>query len=884
MANRRLERPRTQAQALAEFAISLPILLIVIFGIVEFGRVFQSWVTLQNAVRAATRFASTGAILEVYQLGDDDLDLVPCTTDINDIGQQEFTIPRGGGLADGTVRGFADNEEMYATWHGYFDCDETDPETDQFRKDILRLVSIHDVARLGAAGLLLAPADIEPTEDGVWEFLQRSWSRPSPEQDQPGWFDVVICSTREKLHGEASTIVNNPSDPLSMDGATQGQATLRFFNLVDPTDPNYGPAACIMKEFTRQDTVEFNTQFANQYDTPWLDAGGPGDRVTITVTYNHPLLTPLGLAPGNFVRMQASRSVVNEAFRITNAAQALGPSEGGAAAAPPDPPLPPAPVNQPPVAVDDAYTLTLGEVFTGNVITNDTDPEDDPRTRAELVQLPPGSALLGLGLTSNPSGDWTGGFSALAEDPSLVGQTLVYQYRVWAGNQWSTNNANISFTIVDSSPLPGEVTAEPTVSTAFACANIEVMPVGSGFGGRDIVLNVRNNNADPTTLTGSVIHWASDTLLSAGYSPRLQLQTLGALQVWTAIVGQDTTSPTDTRSEGVFNAAASQAEPIPGLGGAKLLRARIGPEADVPEQLELVISAYDLNNSVFFFDDPTSATDCTVQIKQSDPPTPIPGYIPGSPTFTPTPTYTPDCASGELFVDFVSFDNFGDVRLQVRNTRTAVSPMLGSYVVWPDTHAGLTFSRIVVGGTSANDPAGTVVWQSVTGGDSSSPSESGVAADGTWLTNYNFPPNSTTNVHLDFVGTASTLSAAYGIHPSDFNGTWFRIECGFAPPVEPGGGGVGGGGGGGGVSDPDSGKIHMSENEPPVPPPPPVPTRTFTPTYTPSLTPTPSKTPTPSRTPTSTPFQSPTPTRTPTNTPTHTPTFTPFIWGPGEGG
>ena len=52
---------RRRGQTLAEFAISLPILLLLLFGILEFGRLFQSWVTIQNAARTAARYAITGA-------------------------------------------------------------------------------------------------------------------------------------------------------------------------------------------------------------------------------------------------------------------------------------------------------------------------------------------------------------------------------------------------------------------------------------------------------------------------------------------------------------------------------------------------------------------------------------------------------------------------------------------------------------------------------------------------------------------------------------------------------------------------------------------------------------------------------------------------------
>ena len=75
------EGHRRRGQTLAEFAISLPLLLILVFGIVEFGRMFQSWVTIQNAARAAARYAVTGRYNEERY----DIDtLLPCTVDLDD--------------------------------------------------------------------------------------------------------------------------------------------------------------------------------------------------------------------------------------------------------------------------------------------------------------------------------------------------------------------------------------------------------------------------------------------------------------------------------------------------------------------------------------------------------------------------------------------------------------------------------------------------------------------------------------------------------------------------------------------------------------------------------------------------------------------------------
>ena len=52
-------RLRTRGQSLVEFALVLPlILLIVMFGI-DFGRAYQGWVNLQNAARIAANYAGT---------------------------------------------------------------------------------------------------------------------------------------------------------------------------------------------------------------------------------------------------------------------------------------------------------------------------------------------------------------------------------------------------------------------------------------------------------------------------------------------------------------------------------------------------------------------------------------------------------------------------------------------------------------------------------------------------------------------------------------------------------------------------------------------------------------------------------------------------------
>lgn len=55
---------------MVEFALVLPMLLLLFFGIFEFGRFYFTKLTLQHAVREATRFAITGNVLMDPESGD----------------------------------------------------------------------------------------------------------------------------------------------------------------------------------------------------------------------------------------------------------------------------------------------------------------------------------------------------------------------------------------------------------------------------------------------------------------------------------------------------------------------------------------------------------------------------------------------------------------------------------------------------------------------------------------------------------------------------------------------------------------------------------------------------------------------------------------------
>ena len=58
LARRPRARHRTRGQSLVEFALALPVLLIVLLFAIDFGRAFYSWVILQNASRLGANFAA----------------------------------------------------------------------------------------------------------------------------------------------------------------------------------------------------------------------------------------------------------------------------------------------------------------------------------------------------------------------------------------------------------------------------------------------------------------------------------------------------------------------------------------------------------------------------------------------------------------------------------------------------------------------------------------------------------------------------------------------------------------------------------------------------------------------------------------------------------
>ena len=71
-----------KAQALLEFVLILPILMLVLVGILEFGRLFYAWLIIENSTRFGIRYATAGTydVNECIDLSSD-ADTIACGGD-----------------------------------------------------------------------------------------------------------------------------------------------------------------------------------------------------------------------------------------------------------------------------------------------------------------------------------------------------------------------------------------------------------------------------------------------------------------------------------------------------------------------------------------------------------------------------------------------------------------------------------------------------------------------------------------------------------------------------------------------------------------------------------------------------------------------------------
>lgn len=153
---------------MVEFMLALPILLFVIFGIIEFARMVFAWMAVQNAARFGIRYAVTGEFDDLYcvpagaMLGTDYIDADTFGGD-----PQDCRVPREYTGADGS-------------------------DIEKALTDLARLYSIQDAAEGGGTGLWLDGA----ISGDYSQYLATHDPAFIGQVDQKGFFNVTICSNR----------------------------------------------------------------------------------------------------------------------------------------------------------------------------------------------------------------------------------------------------------------------------------------------------------------------------------------------------------------------------------------------------------------------------------------------------------------------------------------------------------------------------------------------------------------------------------------------------------------------------------------------------------------------------------------------------------------
>ena len=170
--------------------------------------------------------------------------------------------------------------------------------------DYARLPSIREAALSGAMGLAFDPN--EPVTGDYLAFLDTAYDigdtfdqthRGSPQL--PGYFGFTLCSNRvNAFTGDAFSFNPNPEYYTPYDVDTQdAYRYTKYCSLVDPSD-----------------------NFVAHLD----DAGGPGDRVRVVLTYRHPMITPFLSSWWPTLRLTSEREGLVEKFRVSRITGLVG--------------------------------------------------------------------------------------------------------------------------------------------------------------------------------------------------------------------------------------------------------------------------------------------------------------------------------------------------------------------------------------------------------------------------------------------------------------------------------------------------------------------------------------------------------------------------------
>jgi hypothetical protein len=258
--------PRSRAQALVEFAIIVPILLLVLTGIIEFGYAFYTWAAIGEVARIGARYAVTGQYDPQY---------CPAAAAALTAANPTWPYLAGEDLSDGTADCIVPSNIA-----------EFELKTAALQ-DWARIPSTRDAAMNGGAVGLLFNPDIS---GNYVQFLSHPFPRDGALPDDGfkdtyrgdptanGFISINICSNRSGVG----------FDPIA-----------RYYNGETTNNDAHFLGVCVV---------------GNQYMD---DPGGPGDRIRLTVTYNHPLIIPFFQALWPHLKLSTTQDAIVEKFRTS---------------------------------------------------------------------------------------------------------------------------------------------------------------------------------------------------------------------------------------------------------------------------------------------------------------------------------------------------------------------------------------------------------------------------------------------------------------------------------------------------------------------------------------------------------------------------------------
>jgi Flp pilus assembly protein TadG len=102
MTIKKFRKKREQGQTMAEFTLVLPVLAILLFGVVQFGIVFNNYLQVTDAVRAGARQAAVARFLPAGERDSKVRSKVYASADGLDASKLKVTISASGGWQPGS--------------------------------------------------------------------------------------------------------------------------------------------------------------------------------------------------------------------------------------------------------------------------------------------------------------------------------------------------------------------------------------------------------------------------------------------------------------------------------------------------------------------------------------------------------------------------------------------------------------------------------------------------------------------------------------------------------------------------------------------------------------------------------------------------------------